>query len=85
MHTASIQKVVPVASGDVLRLPHLRAWRERKGLTLRELAALAGVDKMTLQGLETKEREARASTRRKIAAALGITHEELLDGPPCRS
>ncbi len=61
----------------------LRAWREYKGLSMRELATASGVGISTLvrveHGMPTQPR-----TRRRLAEALGITHEELLSDPPAR-
>jgi len=54
--------------------------RERKALTLRELADLAGVTHVTVWRIENETSgAARPSTLRKIAAALGVEPEALID------
>jgi len=54
--------------------------RERKALTLRELAELAGVTHGTVWRLENETSgTARPSTLRKIAGALGVEPEALID------
>lgn len=58
----------------------LRAWRERKLITQRELAKRAGVGLATIVRIEHGE-AARISTLRKLAAALELSAEELLTGP----
>ncbi len=50
----------------------LRELREARGLTLSELARLAGVGKATLSGLENGTRDPRLETLYAIAAALGV-------------
>ena len=56
----------------------LRAWRERRLLTLRELGELSGVWFHTIHAIEVGNQEPRASTVRKLIAALGITAEDVL-------
>lgn len=50
----------------------LRELREARGLTLSELARVAGVGKATLSGLENGTRDPRLETLYAIAAALGV-------------
>ncbi|MEO3746475.1 helix-turn-helix domain-containing protein [Plantactinospora sp. B5E13] len=50
----------------------LRELREARGLTLSELARMAGVGKATLSGLENGSRDPRLETLYAIAAALGV-------------
>jgi transcriptional regulator with XRE-family HTH domain len=61
-------------------LPALAAHRRRRGLTQRQLAQLAGVAHTTIQRLESLKRGAYPQTVRKLATALGVAPEELLDG-----
>jgi transcriptional regulator with XRE-family HTH domain len=61
-------------------LPGLAAHRRRQGLTQRQLGELAGVAHTTVQRLESLKRGAYPQTLRKLAAALGVAPEELLDG-----
>ncbi len=56
----------------------LRAARDRKALTLRELAEASGVNYSTIWQLESGRRDARPSTIRKLVAALGIEPRDLM-------
>jgi len=60
-------------------LPGLAAHRRRLGLTQRQLGELAGVAHTTVQRLEALNRGAYPQTVRKLATALGVAPEELLD------
>ena len=59
----------------------LREWRLRKVMTQEELAKLSGVTEATISRLESGQHEARISTVRKLAAALGIEPHALVSGP----
>jgi transcriptional regulator with XRE-family HTH domain len=61
-------------------LPALAAHRRKKGLTQRQLGELAGVAHTTVQRLETLQRGAYPKTLRKVATALGVAPEALLQG-----
>jgi len=61
-------------------LPALAAHRRRRGLTQRQLGELAGVAHTTVQHLETLQRGAYPKTLRKLATALGLAPEDLLQG-----
>jgi transcriptional regulator with XRE-family HTH domain len=63
----------------VIVISRLRPLRERQALTQRELATLAGVTQSTIQRLETGLQEARPSTIRKLARALGVKPVDLMD------
>jgi len=56
----------------------LREWRQRRLLTLRELAVKSGVQFHTIHAIETGKQEPRMSTVRKLISALDIPAEELL-------
>jgi transcriptional regulator with XRE-family HTH domain len=56
----------------------LRELRRRRVLTLRELEEESGVSYNTIWRIENGYREARPSTIRKLAAALGAKPEELV-------
>ena len=56
----------------------LKALREERVLSQRELARMAGLVQMTVWRLENGYRDARPGTIRKIAAALGVKPKELL-------
>ena len=59
----------------------LRAMREDRFLSHRELAKLAGVSPTTVLNLETNpETTAQRRTVRKLAAALGVEPTELVSG-----
>ncbi len=57
----------------------LREARERALLTQEELATRAGVTVSTISRLETGAQAARIGTLRKLAAALGMDPESLID------
>lgn len=59
-------------TGDVRRLPGLRRCREAAPMTQEELAAASGVGRVTIARLETGQSEARPSTTRALAKALGV-------------
>jgi transcriptional regulator with XRE-family HTH domain len=61
-------------------LPGLAAHRRRRGLTQRQLGELAGVAHTTVQRLESLSRGAYPQTMQKLATALGIAPEKLLQG-----
>lgn len=63
-------------------LPHLRAWRSAKLLTQIELAERAGVSRFTVKRAEHGDTIVGYASIRKLAAALGISAEELLGAPP---
>ncbi len=56
----------------------LKALRERKGLSLRKLADVAGVHYVSLVRLEGRAFDPRLSTLRKLAKALGVSVSVLL-------
>jgi transcriptional regulator with XRE-family HTH domain len=60
------------------QLRGLRRARERRFVTIAELAERAGVGPSTIVNLELHGQEARMSTARKLAQALGCTPGELL-------
>lgn len=62
-----------------MRLPQLKAARERALLTQAELAAKAGVSEVTINRIEADRHDPRFSTIKKLALALGVTPEELAE------
>ena len=62
-----------------MHLSGLRSVRRRRGLTERELAALAKTGQQTVCQLETLLRGAYPKTIRKLASALGVAPAELMD------
>lgn len=63
-------------------LPHLAAWRARKGLTQAELAERAGVERANLSRFEHQHLKARLRTVVRLAEALGIDTDDLRQAPP---
>lgn len=61
-------------------LPGLRACRQGRGLTQRELAGLAGISTGTVYRLENARRGAYPATVRKLATTLGVTPARLVGG-----
>ncbi len=62
------------------QLPHLRELRQSSGLSQRDLGRLAGISSGTVYRVENGLRGAYASTVRKLAAALGVSPEEVVRG-----
>ena len=63
----------------VVKLTRLKLIRERKALTQDQLARLAGVSRITVARLEAGVDEPRPTTTRKLADALGVQPEALMD------
>lgn len=59
--------------------------REVRGMSLRSLAAAAGVSSSFLSQLENGRTNASVASLRKIAAALGVTPAQLLDDSPAHT
>lgn len=57
----------------------IRAWREHKGLTQEELANRAGILQSALARLEKAESAPRKSTLKKLADAMEISVEQLIE------
>ena len=62
----------------MVSLPRLRAIRERRALSQRELSALAGVSRMTIVRLEAGGEDPFPTTVRKLAKALAVDPAELM-------
>ncbi len=58
----------------------LRGLRRRAALSQRELAERAGTTQETISRLERGHHDARASTLRRLAEALGVEPRELMKG-----
>jgi len=65
---------------DVVKLPRLRAIRERQALNQRELAQKAGLTPASLSRIEAGIQDPYTSTIRKLATALGVKPADLM-GP----
>ena len=62
----------------------LRAWRAARGLSQVALAERAAVGAVAVARLELGQTDPRLTTLRKLAAALGVTVGELVDGSPTK-
>jgi transcriptional regulator with XRE-family HTH domain len=65
----------------MVRLTRLKTLRQRKALTQQELADKAGINRVTLARIETGAEPYPATTRR-LAQALGVEPEALMDPDP---
>lgn len=59
----------------------LREIRLQKGISVPKLVELSGVSRRTIQDLESRG-DGRLSTAWVLAKALGVTLDQLYDGPP---
>ena len=66
----------------MVKLTRLRTIRERVPLTQRELADLAGINRVTLVRIETGQEEPFPRTIRKLAKALKVNPADLMDPLP---
>jgi transcriptional regulator with XRE-family HTH domain len=57
----------------------LRSVRERLFVTQEELAERTGMSRATISRIESGQQRPRISTVRRLAAALGVSPEELID------
>ena len=57
----------------------LRSVRERLFVTQEELAERTGMSRATISRIESGQQRPRISTVRKLAAALGVSPEKLID------
>lgn len=62
-----------------IALPRLKDMRKRAALTQVELANLAGVSPSSVRALESGERSAHPRTVRRIAKAIAIEPQDLMD------
>ncbi len=65
----------------MVQVPRLRYWRERRALTMRELATAAGIAYTTVFRLE-HGKDAELPTVRKLAEALKVEPHELMEQAP---
>lgn len=63
----------------MVKLTRLKDVRQRKALTQQQLADRAGVNRVTIARIETGRDEPFPTTLRKVADALGVETEELLE------
>jgi transcriptional regulator with XRE-family HTH domain len=81
MEAFGTRRTVARNTGNAVRLAYdrLKAARLRKLLTQAELAARAGMTESTVNRLERGLQAPRISSVRKLAAALGMPADELID------
>ena len=78
MKPAGPQKGLDQGENRGTPLPSLKEMRRRRGLTQRDLGALAKVSPGTVYRLENGLRAAYPVTVRKLAAALGVSPADLI-------
>jgi len=73
------EEMIPASVADALLdgANPVKVWREHRGLTQESLAELAGISKAYLCQIETGKRAGAVKTLRAIAAALGVTVDDL--------
>ena len=64
-----------------MKSTHIRAYRERAGMTQYETARKIGVSLPTFKRWESGKTEPTASALKKLCEVLGVTEVELLNGP----
>lgn len=70
------------ASGPIFEPTQIRAWREHRGLKVRQLAELVGITHASLSRIERGGQRYRQELVEKIAAQLGVHPAALLWGKP---
>lgn len=79
------ESVEPTIPHDVVELHILkdktlvRAWREYKGLSQKEVAERMGISQSAYSQMEREDARLRPATLQKIAAALEVSPEQLRD------
>ena len=69
-----------VVEAHVLRGETLiKAWREHLGITQKQLAARMGVSQAAVVKFERSDARLRTPTRKRIAAALGLSEEQVFE------
>lgn len=63
----------------MVRLVRLREWRERRAMTQKELAVAAQVTQATVSRLEQFQHDPTPRTVRKLARALNVDPQELME------
>jgi len=62
----------------------LKQWRDRRGLSLRQLGERSGVSYVTISRIETGTFHPKVTTLEKLARALGINVRDLFPREPRR-
>lgn len=78
---AGEEEIVPaeVANALVAGENAIRVWRRHRALTLAELAEASGLSQPYLSQLESGARDGTVKAMRRIAGALGLALDDLLD------
>jgi transcriptional regulator with XRE-family HTH domain len=71
-----------VMPASYLRVPHLRQWRLRAGLSQEDLAHLAGVSRSTIHNAEQGDKDVLPSTFQALSRALKLKPQQLRTAPP---
>lgn len=74
------QATLPPAVSELITIKkrsRVRAWREHLGLTKEEVAVKMGTSVAALEQIEARSAKPRKATLAKVAAALGVTVEQL--------
>lgn len=71
------EKGMSTPTSGRIALPYLRAWRNARFLTMRDLASVSKVGTRTINELEHGRRQANFATVGRLARALGLTPEQL--------
>jgi transcriptional regulator with XRE-family HTH domain len=74
--------VEPALRGGGVRLPSLKQWRVRSGLTQIELAERAGLGRRYITKIETGKRGCNLSAAQRLADVLGVELADLRARPP---
>ncbi|WP_243312391.1 helix-turn-helix domain-containing protein [Fundidesulfovibrio agrisoli] len=75
--TTNIPQEVATLAGSG-RKSLARAWREHLGLTKEQVAAKMGTSVAALEQIEAKSAKPRRATLAKVAAALGVSVDQLV-------
>lgn len=76
--------MVMTSTHHAVRSDALRSARGRRELTQAALAAASGVSRATIAALELGTRKADVITIGRLADALGVDSESLIDSAPCQ-
>jgi len=79
LEQAKISETVPheVVSAMVDGISPVKAWREHKKLTQKEVADAMGITQPSYRAMEQSDAKLRKGSIEKLAAALGTTFEQL--------
>lgn len=82
-HTSQSQRSSPMKSRPTSStLPYLKYWRHYRMLQTQQLAKLVGLANSTISGLERRDKTATRATIERLAEALSITPDQLINERP---